>query len=449
MNVYVSFGDFTPKVAEIVRLEHKVIGADNTLNSVQAVANQNQGIPPDVLLTNGTVMSGVKDNKINKGLALLKALGDIRFRWPNTKIVLLLPEDVSPELISSVVNFGIYNVYTKNKLQKEDILGCIKQDKTIADVGTPIVPVFAQESLKTIGLADEKGPKETKALMNPLAALSKLSLEPKTSQMLSGLIESSKNVLRQVMSVKNLLPGNRFGQVNWVIVVWSPAGTFKAVTALNLAVSGVKLGMKTALINFDLVFPELDAWFGVSQTSMNGGREKDAGIMSFGENLKPELLSNLIRQIKWGIDYLPGGNKLGHIGVPNFGNDPVTLFKDVISVVKEKHNLTVIDGGRDIQLPMTYAALCEADTIIIPVINAYEGITIEQQYKEIQRVGINNPAIELLMVPEGLPKPRQICQKRIELHLDLQSWYGSNYQIGNYKKEWENTISKVVAKKPV
>lgn len=185
-----------------------------------------------------------------------------------------------------------------------------------------------------------------------------------------------------------------------VIAVWSPGGHFKSYTALNLAFYG-----KSALLNFDFTCPELDVWFGIRQTGVKDGVERDAGIMTLGENMNPELVPRMLRVIKkWGIRYLPAGSKLGNIGTPDFGENAAKLFLDIIDKARgeSSNGSVVIDAGRDMELPATFAALSGADIIVIPLAGVpQEAEVVSWQLGELARVGIEKPVLELVFSASG------------------------------------------------
>ncbi|MFZ5900386.1 MAG: hypothetical protein ACOYVI_03415, partial [Bacillota bacterium] len=115
-------------------------------------------------------------------------------------------------------------------------------------------------------------------------------------------------------------------QFHSVLTVWNPSGTFKTWTALNLAVAAARSGYDVALVNLDLVCPELDVWFGIKQSTLERRKENlthGVGLITFGETLPVELVPKMLREYAWGIKYLPAGNKLGNIGTPDFECDTI------------------------------------------------------------------------------------------------------------------------------
>ncbi|MEG6512398.1 hypothetical protein V6C32_10790 [Desulforamulus ruminis] len=238
-----------------------------------------------------------------------------------------------------------------------------------------------------------------------------------------------------------------------VITVWNPTGNMKTITALNLAAVAAEEGIDTALLNYDLHCPDLDAWFDIKQTSTSQGTEKDAGIMTFGESLNPQLAAKLLREIKWGIKYLPAGNKFGNIGTPDFGNhkEEVQLFKDIIQQVKERgpHTLTIINAGCSFEYTAAYAGLTEADAIIVPTMGTPQQVeVIANQLKELSRIGIHKPVFEMLfMNPEVEIKDETFGSDRIELELNLSSYLEAALKGEPYyyiKGGWQKDLMKVL-----
>ncbi|MEG6617483.1 hypothetical protein V6C27_13805 [Peptococcaceae bacterium 1198_IL3148] len=221
-----------------------------------------------------------------------------------------------------------------------------------------------------------------------------------------------KQVIGGVFSkTKAVEEDNKFARV---LTVWNPTGSYKSFTALNISIT-----LRAALLNFDLTCPELDVWFDIKQTSLKDASPKDAGVLTMCDALTPELLPNLLRVKKWGIRYLPAGNKLGNIGTPDIAktvDDAKDLFKQLINKAKEDAGIVVIDAGRDFELPPTFAALSEADIIIIPVTTPQESEIVALQLKELARVGVEKPAIELVF-NEQLKK---VCKYRIIADIDYR-----------------------------
>ncbi|MEW6697303.1 MAG: hypothetical protein AB1341_08145 [Bacillota bacterium] len=202
-----------------------------------------------------------------------------------------------------------------------------------------------------------------------------------------------------------------------VITVWNPLGTLKSFTALNLAIATKNSG----LINFDLTCPELDIWFGIKQTKISEASEKDAGILTMGESMNPALVPKMLREIKWGVRYLSAGNKMGNIGTPDYCTGGINLFKEIIQKAREEVKIIIMDAGRDFEYPSTFAALSEADIILIPMLGLpQEADIISQQLTELKRVNVVKPTIELLYVTEdGYEKALQICDRRIEININF------------------------------
>jgi len=156
LEVYISFGEYSEQVAEQLCENYQVVGVDNTLDGVLAVANKTQA--PEVLITNGTVLSGLssRDGKINRGRVMLEKLDGIRNIWPETKIVLILPEHTPESFQKAVSSLGIYNIHLKDELTKDDLLKFITENKSYI---SPILPTVTPNIEPKTEIVEEK-PKE-------------------------------------------------------------------------------------------------------------------------------------------------------------------------------------------------------------------------------------------------------------------------------------------------
>lgn len=249
------------------------------------------------------------------------------------------------------------------------------------------------------------GEKLRKQISTPI-----ISINNRLKNISDGAIDTVRNLFGNSEPVSEVEP-----QKN-IITVWSPLGHFKSITALNLAIAA-----KAALINFDLTCPELDVWFDIRQTRIHEATEKDAGILTMGDFMNPELVPKMLREIKWGIRYLPAGNKMGNIGTPDFNDAGVGLFKEIIKKASEEALTVVVDAGRDFEHPTTFAALSEADLILVPMLGLpQEAIIISQQLTELKRVNIAKPTVELLyLAQDGYEKVPVVCDHCIEMSVGI------------------------------
>ncbi|WP_338826328.1 hypothetical protein MTBGP_11370 [Moorella thermoacetica] len=203
-----------------------------------------------------------------------------------------------------------------------------------------------------------------------------------------------------------------------LITVWNPSGFFVSMTALNLAVAAAAEGYDTALINYNFTNPETDIWFGIKQTSAKDADYNDAGIMTFGEAISPELAVKMLRERAWGVKYLPAGNKLGNIGTPDYGEKGAQLLENIIVAIKareaRKPKVTIIETGTWYEQPPVYAALKTCRVLFIPMSGSrQEGEIVKQQLAELKRVEVEPVTVELIFAPEEIKLPAQVCQERL------------------------------------
>ncbi|MDI6906416.1 MAG: hypothetical protein QMC81_02850 [Thermoanaerobacterales bacterium] len=190
-------------------------------------------------------------------------------------------------------------------------------------------------------------------------------------------------------------------QFHSVLTVWNPSGVCKTCTALNLAAAAARGGYDVALVNLDLVCPELDIWFGIQQTTVErrkGNLTHGVGLMTFGEALPVEVVPKMLQEYGWGIKYLPAGNKLGNIGTPDF--ELGTIERAIEAVAgrdASRPALTILNAAACFELPCSYGALKAADVILIPTTDApQEAEVVTQQISELRRVGVDSKIIEVL-----------------------------------------------------
>lgn len=145
-SVYVVFGDSTEKVSRYLEDKgYKVVGKDRSLDAAAFMA-QNLDVLPDVYLVLGTAsVCGVVDVGIDYGEALIDCLKRLRSAAPESRIVLILPESVEPEVFQNVLYMGIPDVYKMDSISLNRIPEMLSTRKKIDDFGLSTLPVPAGE----------------------------------------------------------------------------------------------------------------------------------------------------------------------------------------------------------------------------------------------------------------------------------------------------------------
>jgi Mrp family chromosome partitioning ATPase len=209
-----------------------------------------------------------------------------------------------------------------------------------------------------------------------------------------------------------------------LIAVWSPDGWAKSFTAINLAALTAAKGFDTALVNYDLSCPELDAWFGVKQTGIGGFSEDSAGVLTFGANFEPEIVARFLKKRAWGIRYLPAGNKLGNIGTPVIGME---AMEQTLKLIYHRNTggkpaITIVDAGRGYEQASTMSALRQAGIVLIPTdgSRAIAEVT-KQQIEELKRLGYSPRFIELLF-STSRRKCSHVCQEQCSIAFDWMTF---------------------------
>jgi hypothetical protein len=220
---------------------------------------------------------------------------------------------------------------------------------------------------------------------------------------------------------------NMYYMPHQLIAVWSPDGWCKSFTAFNLAALAAAKGFDTALVNYDLLCPELDIWFGVKQTGLTDrgcDDQNNMGVMTF-EGFRPELMLRFLKMRAYGIQYLPAGNKLGNIGTPH--GVPLEPLEQTLKVVynrntKGKPAITIVDAGRPFEDAPTLAALRQAAIVLIPTDGSPASAAIaRQQIEELRRLGYNPRFIEVLFATPGR-KAVHVCQELCSVAFDWNTY---------------------------
>ncbi len=138
MRLFVVFGDHSERVAQYLTQEFDVIGHERTLESACSVIKNYNDKPDTFLILGSALVTGFTDGSINYGTVLLSNLRDLRMTCPDSSIKVLLPEKAGAELIDSIVNLGIYDIYKLNQIKLEELIVILKTKKTIADYSASV-----------------------------------------------------------------------------------------------------------------------------------------------------------------------------------------------------------------------------------------------------------------------------------------------------------------------
>jgi hypothetical protein len=157
-SLYVVFGGHTERVADYLKKQnYKIIGTDRTLDAAAIMATNLDEKPDAYLVLGSALVSGVVDVGINYGAALLENLNNLRQAVPDSRIVLILPETVDPEVIQGTIYMGIYDIHEVKQISISQIPELLSQRKSYADYGVRTMPVPIKESSKAeIEIEDEE-----------------------------------------------------------------------------------------------------------------------------------------------------------------------------------------------------------------------------------------------------------------------------------------------------
>jgi hypothetical protein len=162
--LYIVFGAHTERVADYLKnQDYEVIGTDRTLDAAAIMATNLDEKPDAYLVLGSALVSGVVDAGINYGKALLDNLGKLRQAMPNSRIVLMLPEDAEPEVMQGIVYMGIYDIHKVKQISISQIPELLSQRKSYADYGISL-PMPSKESNKSEIEIDDEEEKNAKRL---------------------------------------------------------------------------------------------------------------------------------------------------------------------------------------------------------------------------------------------------------------------------------------------
>lgn len=331
--------------------------------------------------------------------------------------IILLPgkrdEEKTKNLIARAVVYGVYDlIYDPVTVLK--VLERLQNPASFSDVNKDLKGVNLEDQAEVLNQLKELQVEKIKEEEVPRKKEHRERLKPKIKLKMPRPRLNLPEIKLPHLTLPSMphvevptLPkanGSKNQLRDMLCTVWNPSGFFLSSTALNLAVTAASQEYDVALINFNFVNPETDIWFGIKQ-----GKEVnpyDAGIMTFGEKLKPELAVKMLQDRAWGVKYLPCGNKLESLGTPDFGNEGVQLAKSIITSVAgrkaSKSRLTIIEASSSYEHPFTYAALNLCHALIIPTSGGIqELIIIKQQMGELKRLEAIPEDIGFLFVCQG------------------------------------------------
>lgn len=327
--------------------------------------------------------------------------------------IILLPgkrdEEETNGFIARAVVYGVYDfIYDPVTVSK--IIERLQNPASFAEVNKELRGINLENQADVLDQLKELQAKEVDEKEEPRKKEHEEKLKPEINLKMPRLnlpeLKLPHLRLPSMHQSKFSTKRNKDQPKNMLCLVWNPSGFFLSTAALNLAVTAAGEGFDVALINFNLVNPETDIWFGINQGKKVN--PYDAGIMTFGERLKPELAVKMLQERAWEVKYLPCGNKLTRLGTPDFGDDGARLARSIITAVAgrtaSKSRLTIIEASNSYEHPFTYTALSSCHTLIIPSSGGIQELTIvKQQLVELQRLEAIPGGIEFLFVCQGEP----------------------------------------------
>lgn len=212
-------------------------------------------------------------------------------------------------------------------------------------------------------------------------------LDTVQAQRLPSLVTEAVRLAREERQARSFTPVtaedalailDRGGWQQQTIAVYSPkGGVGKTTIATNLGVAfGVRAMRPTLLIDADMSRANLHVPLGLDIESeprnlfalyerviAQGGRT--------GRYLVPaQTLQTNVVHWKGKLDFLPGIPRMEMAGLPEFIEDPdrtMAIFAEILSTARGFYEFRVLDVGPDFNLPIHWAAIENADTVLLVV----------------------------------------------------------------------------------
>jgi pilus assembly protein CpaE len=197
---------------------------------------------------------------------------------------------------------------------------------------------------------------------------------------------------------------DRGGWQQQTIAVYSPkGGVGKTTIAANLATALGVLGQRpTLLVDADMSRANLHVLFGMNITEQPSNlfalyeRVTAEGKRTGRYAVRHETLQANVRPWRGKLAILPGIPQMHMAGLPEFVEDAertMAIFRDILREARGYYEFRVVDVGPDFNLPIHWAALEEADTVLLVItpeltaIHDIQGIlpALERAFGTLQR----------------------------------------------------------------
>lgn len=222
-------------------------------------------------------------------------------------------------------------------------------------------------------------------------------LDPVQAGKLPALIRDAVRMAREERAARTFAPItaqealeilDRGGWQQQTIAVYSPkGGVGKTVLAVNLACALGLLGQQPVLlIDADMSRANAHKLLGVNL------EQEPKNLFAFYERVltegsrtgryivRAQTLQAQIVPWRGKLHFLPGIPKMHMAGLPEFVEDPqrtMDIFSDLLREARGYYTFRIVDTGPDFNLPIHWAALQEADTVLIvltPEVTAIDGV---------------------------------------------------------------------------
>lgn len=241
-------------------------------------------------------------------------------------------------------------------------------------------------------------------------------LDPTQAGRLPALIRDAVRIAREERAARTFVPItaqealqilDRGGWQQQTITIYSPkGGGGKTLLSVNLACALAGPGQQpTLLVDADMSRANAHKLLGVNleEEPKNLFALYERVITEGGRTgryiVRAQTLQSQVVPWRGKLHFLPGIPKMYMAGLPEFVEDPqrtMDIFSDLLREARGYYTFRVIDTGPDFNLPIHWAALAEADTVLIvltPEVTAIDGVkdalpALEKVFGSLQRFRI-------------------------------------------------------------
>jgi diguanylate cyclase (GGDEF)-like protein len=157
--LYIVFGEHSEHISKILSPEFEVAGYDRTIDAAISIAQTMSKKPEEFLILGTALITGIYEGSINYGKALLENLKKLRDICPESRIILILSNRVSEQVVNEVAKLGIYDIHKVESLKVDALSGIIRTKKNFSNYSITVeTTVSENHEIEVISEKDTRQP---------------------------------------------------------------------------------------------------------------------------------------------------------------------------------------------------------------------------------------------------------------------------------------------------